>query len=320
MRRRRRLLVVVAIGLACAALVGVWLARERDDGVKIGDERASAPRSNGLVDVRTITYRSSLDGGHLNALVARPRAATSRGCVIWENGLSSNEDDALQAAQGFAALGLTTVSIDLRHVSRASGEAEFERATSDAKSLAEFIRGTVVDLRSAVDYLENQPYCRRNVAYAGISLGGILGTILAARDRRVKAAVIMSTPGTFRATLTTDNGPFVPGISRDPARRAAALRVLSPLDPARFVGRISPRPVLIVSGLQDKTVDISDARRLQAAAREPKTILERRGGHDPLAGPAASSTEQAVASFLLRHVVEPTYGIAGRADGTFVQR
>jgi cephalosporin-C deacetylase-like acetyl esterase len=315
----RRGLIAVIVGLvACALLAGSWLATRRDAS---GKQATATPRLDGLVDVHTVTYRSSFDGSAVSALVARPRAASSRGCLIWENGLGSKKEDSAEAAQGFATLGLTTFSIDLRHHgARASNPADLEQAMSESKRIAELIRGTVGDLHSAVGYLQKQPYCRRNVAYAGISLGGIIGTILTATDDRVKAAVLMSTPGTFRAAMTRGTQPILHGIARDAARLAAAVRTLSPLDPARFAGRISPRPVLILSGLADKSLVISDIHRLQAAARKPKTIVEYRGGHDPLAGPAAASNAEAVASFLLRYIVEPTFGVSGNANGTFAQQ
>jgi cephalosporin-C deacetylase-like acetyl esterase len=279
---------------------------------------ASPPHPDGLVDVHTVTYESSFDGSRVTALVATPRAFASRGCVIWQYGLGSKKEDSSRAWQGLASLGLATVSIDLRyHGARASSPTELEQVIRNPNTIAELVRGTVADLRSAIDYLENQSYCRRNIAYAGVSLGGVIGTILAATDNRVKAAAIIATPGTFRASVTTPDDPLLPGIAHDPVRLRAALRILSPLDPARFIGRVSPRPVLILSGLEDKTVVISNARVLQAAAGQPKTIVDYNGGHDPGSGPAAASNAQAIGSFLLRHVVEPTYGISGNANGTF---
>ena len=272
------------------------------------DGAASAPRPDGLVEVHTTSFSSPFDGRRVPAIVAIPRAAASRGCVIAQQ--ASKKESASTAWQTLAWLGLTTFAIDFRD----------QGAVNDPAATAERIRGTVADLRSAVDYLENQPFCRHNVAYAGVRFAGIVGTLLAADDRRVKAAVLISTPGTFRGALTTRGNSILPGIASDRTQLAAAVRTLSPLDPARFVGRISPRPVLILSGLDDKTISKANARRLQAAARRPKTIVEYRGGHDPTSGPAASSNGQAITSFLLRNLVEPTYGISGNPNGTFTQR
>jgi cephalosporin-C deacetylase-like acetyl esterase len=314
-RRRRVRLATAALLAAGSLLVGGC------GGGGVSTHGVTAPRPEGLVDVHTVTYRSSFDGSHVTALVALPRAVTSRGCVIWQFGYGSTKEEASLAWQGLASLGLTTFGIDLRdHGARASSAAQTERVRLDPSLYAEVIRGTVGDLHSAIDYLEKQPYCRGNVAYAGVSLGGAIGAILAATDDRVKAAVLMVTPGSWRAVVTAPGAPLVPGVTHDPAGLAAALRILSPLDPARFIGRISPRPVLILSGLVDTTVVISNSRLLQAAARQPKTIVDYRGGHDPFSGAVGSSNGQAIASFLLRYVVEPTYGISGNANGTFLQR
>lgn len=272
-------------------------------------------RPDGEVSVRTITYRSSFDGSRVAALVAVPRAVSSRGCVIFQYGLGSKKEDSSVTWQGFASLGLTTVSIDFRdHGARASSPAETQQLLTNPTLLPKVIRGTVGDLHSLIDYLERQPYCSRNIAYVGESLGGAIGTILAATDKRVKAAVLIATPGTWRGVRPSD-----PWTAKRPAVIASFARLLSPLNPDRFIGRISPRPVLILNGVSDQTVSIFNARALQAAARHPKVIVNYKGGHNPSEGPAASANAEAVVSFLLRNIVEPTYGIPGHANGTFSQ-
>jgi uncharacterized protein len=275
----------------------------------------SPPRPDGLVTVRTITYTSSFDGSRVAALVATPRAVSSRGCVIWEFGFGSTKEQTSALWQGLAALGLTTVSIDLRYQgARASSPAETAQALTNPAILPKLIRGTVGDLHSAIDFLEKQQYCSRNIAYGGVSLGGVIGTILAAADRRVKAVVLMATPGTWRGVR-----PAAPGVAKHPHAIAAFDRSLSPFDPDKFIGRISPRPVLILSGVNDQTVPLSNARLLQAAARRPKTIIDYKGPHNPAASPHVANIAQAVASFLLRNLVEPTYGISANKNGTFSQ-
>ena len=322
--RPRLALVLLAAGALSIVLGGLLIGAfgGGDAGTRAvtsTDGLASAPRLDGLVAVQEFAD-TGRDDRRVTGVVATPRAAPSRGCVIWQHGLDSSKEDSSRASQGFASLGLTTVSIDFEHHgARASGSAELAQLARSPNRIAQVVRRTVADLRSTIDYLENQPYCRQNVAVAGVSLGGVIGTILAATDDRVKAAVVMSTPGTFRAVLNTHGGRIAAGVARDRARLRAALRVLSPLDPVRFIGRISPRPTLILSGIDDEIVPISNGRLLQAAARKPKTIVNYRGGHDPAAGPAASSNGEAVASFLLRYVVAPTYGISTNANGTFTQ-
>ena len=279
--------------------------------------RGGSSRLDGLVDVHSIRYKS-FDGSVVPALLAIPRASSARGCLIWQFGLGSRKEDSAVVWQGAAQLGLATFSIDLRgHGARSSSPDQLANAVQSPSQISGIITGTVGDLRRGIDYLEAQPYCRHNVAYAGVSLGGIIGTLLAASDHRVRALVIASTPATM-ATAVTSN-IILTAIRNQPQRLSSALRSLSVLDPRRFIGRIAPRPVLILSGLHDPVVPQSSARALQAAAPHTRTIIDYDGEHDPLSGPAAAANAQAISSFLLSKVVEPTYGIAGQANGTYWQ-
>jgi pimeloyl-ACP methyl ester carboxylesterase len=280
------------------ALVIVVLAG-RHEGPK-PEQGPNGGRPEGLVDVRTVTYRSSFDDTDVTGLAAIPRGVTPRGCVIWQGGFRSTKEQSHDAWQLLAALGLTTFSIDFRyHGARGSGEKDYQEVIQRPAKFRAMMRGTVGDLRSAVDYLEKQPYCAKNIAYVGASLGGAVGTILAADDRRVKAAVLVVTPGTWKRLPPAPAG-------------------VSAFDPDRYVGKIAPRPVLIMDGLMDTTVPIGNARRLQTAARRPKTVVEFDGGHNPAVGPDRVHNANTIFSWLLRTVVEPTYGIAGNADGTFL--
>jgi fermentation-respiration switch protein FrsA (DUF1100 family) len=45
------------------------------------------------------------------------------------------------------------------------------------------------------------------------------------------------------------------------------------------VGRISPRPVMMVWGDEDTAIPPAVARALHHAANEPKTVLRFHGGH-----------------------------------------
>ncbi|MGH2871559.1 MAG: hypothetical protein ACRDL5_03745 [Solirubrobacteraceae bacterium] len=275
-----------------------------------------SPQPDGLVAANTISYRSPGDGGRVSGLVAIPRAVSSRGCAIWQNGLGATKETTAQAWPALASLGLSTLSIDLRfRGAPVVTTTQQQQVIGEPDALAQFIRGAVADLRGAVAYLGRQPYCRGHVVYVGVGMSGIVGTILAATDRNVEAAVLISTPGTWQALLTTPGEPILAGIARDPTQLAAALRILSPLDPARFIGRIAPRPVMISNALQDESVVVSpsDARRLESAAHRPKTISTTEGA----ATGTTSVAGEAIASFLLHNVVEPTFGISANANGTF---
>jgi dienelactone hydrolase len=136
----------------------------------------------------------------------------------------------------------------------------------------EFARQAVHDLRRTVDALERIPALDADrLAYAGFSLGTILGAVFCAHDPRPRAAA-----------LAIGGGGFGP----------------PEVDPALHVGRIAPRPVLFVNTRADQTVPRPAAEALHAAANEPKEIAWFEGTHTEVPGVAL----KAMWTFLARSV------------------
>lgn len=319
--RWRRSRTAAAGGRILASLVTVSLLLAGCGGKADQQLDADGGKPDALVSVHPVTYRSSYDDTEVKGLVAIPRGVESKGCVMWQFGFRSTKENTSLAWQGIAALGLTTFSIDMReHGARAKSKDSYEQVLNDPETFAKMVRGTVGDLRSAVDFLEEQPYCHKNIAYAGVSLGGAIGTIFAAKDKRVKATVLVVTPGTWRDVMRAPDSPILPGVKPDTPRFNAGVRVYSPFDPDRYVAQIAPRPVLIISGTTDQTVLLSNARKLQEAAKEPKTVYDFRGSHNPTLGPDADDVANRIGSFLLHNIVQPEYGITSRQNGTFFEQ
>ena len=268
--------------------------------------RTVSSKIEGSVKVERIVY-TTFDGTRVPALLAIPRATPPRGCLVWENGLGSRKEDSSSVWPGAAGLGLATFSIDFRyHGERAENPDELERVLRRPARVADLVRGSVSDLARGLDYLDSRPECRHNLGYAGLSLGGMIGTVLSGRDRRVRASVIMSTPPSWRALLRRTD-LILPGIEKKPGLLRAALQMLSPLDPERWIGKIAPRPVMVMIGRRDQLVPPAAAREVEAAARDPKLVINYNGGHIPLTGKASARNAGRIGSFLLRYLVRPTY-------------
>lgn len=63
------------------------------------------------------------------------------------------------------------------------------------------------------------------------------------------------------------------------AERQTGVR-LTDIDATRSIGRISPRPVLLMQGGADEVISISSGQRLFDAAGEPKSLwFDERVGH-----------------------------------------
>lgn len=133
--------------------------------------------------------------------------------------------------------------------------------TSASRTLVrEFVRQSVIDLRRAVDALERFPELdAKRLAYAGLSLGGIVGATFCALDPRPCSAALALAGGGF-------GGPDV--------------------DPAARVARIAPRPLLFVNMRGDRVVAPAATEALVAAAGEPKSVHWFEGDHRDLPGAA----------------------------------
>jgi dienelactone hydrolase len=140
-----------------------------------------------------------------------------------------------------------------------------------------WVTQTVKDVSRSLDFLvEQRGADARRIGLIGLSRGAIVATIAGAADRRL-AAVALIYGGHFDA-LEREHLP------------AAC--------PANYIGRISPRPLLMINGTHDTDmIKETSVEPLQRLARQPKTILWEESGHQ------AILTEEH-RSFLLRWLHE----------------
>lgn len=264
------------------------------------------------VRVEHVTYRS-VDGQSVPALLTIPTDRPSRGCLIYQPGFALGKDQTPGVRTGAASLGLSTFTIDPRNVGARGSLDQAIAALKRPETLRNMVADTAVDLRVGLDYLQRRPECHHNIALMGTSFGAIVGAIVAGQDPRIKATVLTSVGPSFRRGVLMTNREakadpdfplaMVPGAADDADLLADAVDVLAPIDPDKWVGKIAPRPLLLINGLQDPMVTHGDARAIAQAARAPKTVLEVEAGHDPFApGPEQQQIFEKVARFLQRNL------------------
>ncbi|HKF41674.1 MAG TPA: dienelactone hydrolase family protein [Thermoanaerobaculia bacterium] len=122
-----------------------------------------------------------------------------------------------------------------------------------------WVTQSVKDVSRSYDLLvEQRDADARRVALIGISRGAIAAVIAGAADRRL-AAVVMLYGGHFDA-LEREHLP------------AAC--------PANYIGRISPRPLLMINGTRDTDmIKETSVEPLQRLTKQPRTILWAETGH-----------------------------------------
>lgn len=119
----------------------------------------------------------------------------------------------------------------------------------------------VFDALRAFDILrERKDIDKNNIGIYGESMGGRYAIIAAALEPRIKFLIGVSTSGY--------------GSGRQFFNDANVARFYASIDPDSYIGRISPRKVIMVHAAQDKTVPIAMAKSTFDYANGPKKFIE----------------------------------------------
>jgi len=152
------------------------------------------------------------------------------------------------------------------------------------------ILGWTRDLKAVIDYLYTLPVVDRSRLFLlGYSGGAAVSIYEAAQDKRVSGVAACACPAEFSFIDEVDQPQSVVahfrslGTIRDkdfPRSAGEWLNGFQVVRPIEYVANIAPRPLLLVHGNEDETVDLSHAHKLYRRALEPKqlTVLDG-GGH-----------------------------------------
>jgi len=152
------------------------------------------------------------------------------------------------------------------------------------------ILGWTRDLKAVIDYLCALPEVDRSHLYLlGFSGGAAVSVYVAAQDTRVSSVVTCACPAEFtfftkveEPQSLIDHFRSIGAIRDDDFPPSAqewlgGFKLVRPID---YVAGISPRPLLLVHGSKDETVEVSQAHKLYAQAGEPKQLVIVEGaGH-----------------------------------------
>jgi len=142
--------------------------------------------------------------------------------------------------------------------------------------------GWTRDLKAVLDYLSAVPEVDKSrLSLLGFSGGAAVSIYAAAQDNRVASVAACACPAEFTFVNEVDEPQSVVAHFRDigtirdknfPRSAGEWLNGFRQIRPVDYVAGIAPRPLLIVHGTADETVDASHARWLYNTAREPKQL------------------------------------------------
>jgi fermentation-respiration switch protein FrsA (DUF1100 family) len=265
MTRLRAALVVLGgvTGLAAAALAGLaWYMASQIIRRRPPDAVAH-PASLGL-PYETVTF-ASRDGLHLGGWFV-PGTAPVRGTAIFCHGHAGSLDPDLKYVPDFHRHGYNVLQFDFRAHGRSEGR---------HVSMGYYER---LDLLGAVDHLQARGIER--VGVLGFSMGGAVAISTAAQCPAI--AAVISDGGfariqpTLKASFQEGGLPgWLAGLLAPIVSRITGWRLKCDLvaaDPLRWIGRIGPRPVMLIHGGRDRFVPRSEIEQLYAAAGNPREM------------------------------------------------
>lgn len=225
-------------------------------------------------------YYNGFRGDRVPAVMLRPKGGTQPlPCVIFLHGIGDDMNfmSRHKLDEPFVQAGYAFVCFD--QLMRGERKLKDKSKTAEAEAFRVRAAYTVNDTRRLIDYLMTRTDIATNRIYlVGASYGAITGSTAAAFDERIRAVALIYGGGNLNKLLSAEMirnelgqwGPLAKGI---------AWYFGSVFDPVKYVGRISPRPLLLQNGKADTVVSPAAARALQEAAKEPKRILWYEGDH-----------------------------------------
>lgn len=228
-----------------------------------------------------LTFANNRDE-RVPAMLWLPRGGKSPyPCVLFLHGLGGAKLIGASFAHELLKAGFATMALDAVYHGERSANRPMIYKTAFYRLRDSTIQ-TVIDYRRAIDYLETRPEIdSKRISLIGVSMGAMMGAILAAVDTRVQCPMLL-VGGADRGLVgrLSEHTPWKQLRKENPKVNFDEVsRVLAPADPLNFVDKISPRPVLMINGKADDYMPAQASKLLHETAKEPKMVLWMESGH-----------------------------------------
>jgi len=221
--------------------------------------------------------------------------------IVLSGGYGGTQTEMLPVANSLHAAGFNVVTYD-------------ERGTGGSGGAGTWGALEVPDLRSLIDAVARHPGVDPDhIGLFGFSIGADISIIEAASDHRIKVVVAAGSWPSLQSYMKTrpidaivrPTWPYSPLALELLQLRTGA--DLSQVRPGAFIAKISPRPIMLIDGLDDTDVTPRGTIANFRLARAPKTIWLVPGEtHEGMVYPGGAGTTARVSAFFA-HVLLPSH-------------
>jgi dienelactone hydrolase len=231
------------------------------------------------VRVHDITYASP-KGGRVTAYLVMPRGRGRFAGIVFGHWSYGTRTEFLPEALLYAEAGVVSLLIDDLEVR----PAPWRRSAPITEPQAVFDNyiQTVIDFRRGIDLLLARADVDPNrIAYVGHSSGARWGAILAAVDRRIKAAVLMAgVPSDATIPMESDDPDYV-GLRESTPKEVVDtyMKGARAFDAITYVPHAAPTPLLFQFARFEQYFNEAAMLKYARAASEPKLVKWYDTGH-----------------------------------------
>lgn len=250
-------------------------------------------RADGVIQLR-VEFRG-IQGDRVPAFLWLPEEKTGsptrrRPAVLTQYGRGGDKstDYIVALAKGLASAGFVALTIDAPYRGERGPEPKDIAFFSSERGKEIFLQ-YLGDYSRAVDYLVSRKEVDAGrIGYVGASWGAITGIPFVAHEPRVRAMLSLVGGGEFLARS--------PAPPTDTARAVSAV-----IDPVHHVGRIAPRPLLMINVTQDQLIPRASAEAIHRAAGKGSEVVWLETDHY-FKGVEPTKTRDLVVNFFRKHL------------------
>lgn len=250
--RRLEILVFILIILAIL-IVGLFFyidSKKTEFSTQLLEKNSSYTKERVIFDS---------NGKNIYGLLIIPNSKTKTPAVIVLPAAAATKESREWYGKKFMEMGYSTIILDQRGIGETSGHVPGITEDYDL-----FLNGKwvfqelfVEDVIKAVDVLSKiKEIDSKRIVVIGESMGGRYAIIAAARDKRLKAAFIISSSGYRGDYGDEDFNSFIASIN-----------------PNEFIGKITPRKVIMFHSDNDSVIRLEDAQYTYSLANYPKEFV-----------------------------------------------